>query len=66
MAPLIINYLQGNLGQGGAYPVGVGFIPILASAGYLHQFLLVVGRTGINPVPTADTCNTLAINGLSK
>ena len=63
---MIINYLQGDLGQGNTYPVGVGVIPILAASGYLHQFLLVVGRTGINPVPTADMCNTLAINGLSK
>ena len=46
--------------------VGVGFIPTLAAAGYLLQFLLVVGRTGINPVPTVDVCNTLAINGLLK
>ena len=44
--------------------VGVGFIPTLAAAGYIHQFLLVAGRTGINPVPTADVCNTLIINGL--
>ena len=31
----------------------------------LFQFLLVVSRTRINPA-TADVCNTLAINGLSK
>ena len=46
--------------------VGAGFIPALAAAWYLHQFLLVADRTGINPVPTADVCNTLAINGLSR
>ena len=46
--------------------VGVGFIPTLAAAGHLHQFLLVAGRAGINPAPTVDACNTLAINGLSK
>ena len=45
---------------------GAGFIPALAAAWYLHQFLRVAGRTGINPVPTADVCNTLAINGLSS
>ena len=28
--------------------------------------LSAVGRTGIGPVLTADVCNTLAINGLSK
>ena len=36
---------------------------------YVGAFLLAaaaVGRTGINPVPTADVCNTLAINELSK
>ena len=33
--------------------VGVGFIPTLADEGYLHQFLLVVGRTGINPTLAA-------------
>lgn len=41
------------------------FIPTLAAAGYLHQFLSAVDRTGINPVPTVDVCNTLVINGLS-
>ena len=42
--------------------VGVGFIPTLAAAGYLHQFLLVAGRTGINPVPAAgECCNALLI-----
>ena len=46
--------------------VGAWFIPALAAAGYLHQFLLVADRTGINPIPTADVCNTLAISGLSK
>ena len=48
------------------HPVGVGFIPTLAAAGYLLCILSAVGRTGINPVPTADACNTLAINVLSK
>ena len=38
----------------------------LAAAGYLLCILSAVGRTGINPVPTADVCNTLAINGLLK
>ena len=46
--------------------VGVGFIPTLAAAVCLLQFLSVAVRTGINPIPTADVCNTLAINGLSK
>ena len=46
--------------------VGVGFIPTLAAAGHLFCILSAVGRTGINPVPTADACNTLAINELSK
>jgi len=32
------------------------FIPALAAAWYLHQFLLVADRTGINPVPTAAEC----------
>ena len=41
-------------------------MPSLAAAGYLLFILSAVGRTGINPVPTADVCNTLAINGLSK
>ena len=44
----------------------MGVIPTLAATGYLHQFLLVVDRTGINPIPTADVCNTLDINGLSS
>ena len=41
-------------------------MPSLAAAGYLLFILSAVGRTGINPVPTADVCNALAINGLSK
>ena len=45
---------------------GEGFMSSLAAAGYLLFILSAVGRTGINPVPTADVCNTLAINGLSK
>ena len=32
----------------------------------LFCILSAAGRTGINPVPTADVCNTLAINRLSK
>ena len=32
----------------------------------LFCILSAAGRTGINPVPTADVCNTLAINGLSN
>ena len=43
-----------------------GVIPAFAAAWYLHQFLHVADRTGINPVPTADVCNTLVINGLSR
>ena len=46
--------------------VGVGFIPTLAAVGHLLFILSAVGRTGINPIPTADVCNTLSINGLSK
>ena len=42
------------------------FIPILAAAWHLLFILSAVGRTGINPIPTADVCNALAINGLSK
>ena len=38
----------------------------LAASGYLLFILSVAGRTGINPVPTADVCNTLSINGLSR
>ena len=38
----------------------------LAAAGYLLFILSAVGRAGINPAPTADVCNTLVINGLSK
>ena len=34
-----------------ASSVGVGFIPTLAAAGYLHQFLLVAGRGGGYPHP---------------
>ena len=49
-----------------AYIQGVGFIPTLAAAGYLLCILSAVGRTGINPIPTADVCNTLDINGLSS
>ena len=36
--------------------VGVGFIPTLAAAGHLLCILSAVGRTGINPAPTADEC----------
>ena len=46
--------------------VGVGVIPTLDAAGHLLCILSVVGRAGINPVPTADACNNLAINELSK
>ena len=42
----------------------VGFIPTLAAAGNLLCILSAVGRTGINPAPTVDVCNTLVINGL--
>ena len=49
------------------YPVqGKGFMSSLAAAGYLLFILSAVARTGINPVPTADVCNTLAINRLSR
>ena len=41
-------------------------MPTLAAARHLLFILSAAGRTGINPVPTADVCNTLAINGLSK
>ena len=41
-------------------------MPSLAAEGYLLFILSAVGRTGINPVPTVDVCNALAINGLSK
>ena len=41
------------------FNVGVGFIPTLAAAGYLHQFLPAVSRVGINPIHTVDACNTL-------
>ena len=41
-------------------------MPSLAAAVHLLFILSAVGRTGINPVPTVDVCNTLAINGLSK
>ena len=41
-------------------------MPSLAAEGYLLFILSAVGRTGINPVPTADVCNALVINGLSK
>ena len=41
-------------------------MPSLAAEGYLLFILSAVGRTGINPVPTVDVCNTLAINGLLK
>ena len=41
-------------------------MPTLGAAGYLLCILSAVGRAGINPAPTADVCNTLAINGLSK
>ena len=43
-----------------------GFMPSLAASGHLLCILSAVGRTGINPVPTADVCKTLVINGLSK
>ena len=33
---------------------------------HLLFILSAVGRTGINPIPTAAECNTLVINGLSK
>ena len=46
--------------------VGVGFIPTLAAAGHLLCILPVAGRTGINPIPTADACNALAIDELLK
>ena len=42
------------------------FLPTVAAAGYLLFILSAIGRTGINPIPTAAECNTLAINGLSK
>ena len=41
-------------------------MPSLPAAFFLLFLLSAVGRTGINPVPTEDVCNTLAINGLSK
>ena len=61
---LVINGLPRQLQH--STIVGVGFIPSLAAAVCLLQFLSVAGRTGIKPIPTADVCNTLAINGLSK
>ena len=45
---------------------GAWFIPALAAAGYWLCILSAVGRTGINPVPTVDVCNTLAVNRLSS
>ena len=44
----------------------MGFIPTLAAAVHLLCILSTVVRTGINPVPTADVCNTLVIKGLPK
>ena len=41
-------------------------MPSLAAAGHLLCILPVAGRTGINPVPTADAYNTLVINVLPK
>ena len=41
-------------------------MPSLAAAVHLLFILSAVGRTGINPVPTADVCNALVINELSK
>ena len=57
--------------RGGAYPhptsCGVATLPlILAAAGHLLCILSVAGRTGINPIPTADACNALAIDELLK
>ena len=55
--------------RGGVYPhprcCGV-FASILARCccRYLLCILSAVSRAGINPAPTADVCNTLAINGL--
>ena len=47
------------------FNVGVGFIPTLAAAGYLHQFLSAVGRAGMNPAPTAaECCNAFIIKQL--
>ena len=56
---LIIKHLQHSA-------EGAVVIPVLPAAGYLLCILSAVGRAGINPVPTVDACNTLAINGLSK
>ena len=50
--PLIINYLQGNVGHGAAYPMQGGFMPTLVAAGHLLCILSAVGRVGINPTPT--------------
>ena len=57
---LVINGLSSLLQHSAS--VGAWFIPALAAAEYLHQFLLVADRTGINPVPTvAECCNAAYI-----
>ena len=44
-----------------------GFIPVLTATFYLSCISPAVGRTGINPAPTAVECHKcLSINGLHK
>ena len=57
---LIINALYTSV-------LWAGFIPVLTATFYLSCISPAVGRTGINPAPTAVECHKcLSINGLHK
>ena len=58
--PLILRHLQH------ASAVGAGFIPVLLTAVKIQNRYHAAARTGINPAPTVDACNTLDINALAK
>ena len=59
---LTLNTLQKS-----ASPRWSGFIPVLTASLYLFCISPAVGRTGINPAPTAaECCKRLNINGLHR
>ena len=55
--PLILRCLQ-------HLATGAGFIPVLPTADKIQSKYHAAARTGINPIPTEDACNTLIINAL--